>query len=937
MERASKWWKCDLQIATPPSIFNAGGGTYNWNDEADCRRFAAIYAQALVDRCVHMVAMANHKRSDAWIDYMRDAGRSIGLVVLPGVEITTGTGADGIHLVLIAHEDHDVNELDRLVTSACGFGHDHPPFNQDETPASSPRTAAQILDALPESIIAIAPHALNDNGIASQRTVQGDIRWKVLHHPRLSAIDVGDPTASGDSSPSWNERFRSRQLDHFPCLRWLPFIATSDAYNLEDAGRRFTWIRMHEPTLEGLRQALLDREARTIPSWDPRLDSTPDPNAVDHAWISSISFSGLGNSTTDLEVSLDPHLNVVVGGRGSGKSTVVNGLLQLYGDHSALPANTGAEASTFANDVLRTATIRSRHWLRGTPLEQTASWTFDGGSLTERTPGSRTPTEFAATVVCQKELFERSGPSKRDENTASRYLLRLVDGWAGVGSATRFDTTLAEKRDELANATFERQRAQRVSSELDVVRARIKELMAQIATLDDPSAAERRGANDRTVSIGDALDSTTSGLSTEIERLRIDITQHLVAGWTPAEEVEGLQKLAESISAFATELRKDLVSRLDESLVQLAALEASPVAVAVRAAREDARADAAAYVTELAAAGIDPAAYKRLTVELEEAIKQEGELEERVAEAERWQGVETELGLELQELLDRRRHARREVFDGASESGLLRFELREAADPAGWSQTLRNRMSLRSDGFLTEVRDLADWVVSDNANLERWREALRSNSFGGIGRSTGLRTAFWNRLEELDERTRLRLATEDPDDLAVMFFRREDSAGDAWQSVDSGSPGERTAAMLSLVLAHGTDPLVLDQPEDDLDTEWISKLVVNELRRVRWNRQVIVVTHNANIPVNGDADRIIVMENLRGGIGVRVEGPVEVAEVRHSVQNILEGGVEAFVAREKRYNNELNTFRVARGMLADRGASGSDTVPTPAGGPTPNP
>jgi ABC-type cobalamin/Fe3+-siderophores transport system ATPase subunit len=154
-----------------------------------------------------------------------------------------------------------------------------------------------------------------------------------------------------------------------------------------------------------------------------------------------------------------------------------------------------------------------------------------------------------------------------------------------------------------------------------------------------------------------------------------------------------------------------------------------------------------------------------------------------------------------------------------------------------------------------------------------------------------------------------------------MYFRREGidpSNDDAWQQVDSGSPGERTAAMLSLVLSHGTEPLVLDQPEDDLDTEWISQLVVRELRRVRWNRQVIVVTHNANIPVVGDADRVIVMENRERALRVREDGPVEVAPVRQAVQNILEGGVEAFVAREKRYNNELDSFRVARGIMEQR-------------------
>jgi hypothetical protein len=85
-----------------------------------------------------------------------------------------------------------------------------------------------------------------------------------------------------------------------------------------------------------------------------------------------------------------------------------------------------------------------------------------------------------------------------------------------------------------------------------------------------------------------------------------------------------------------------------------------------------------------------------------------------------------------------------------------------------------------------------------------------------------------------------------------------------------------------------------------------------------------VVTHNANIPVNADAERVIVMENDAGGIKVRTTSPssaeggavehagaLEEPHVRADIQQILEGGVEAFVRRERRYNNELNTYRAA--------------------------
>lgn len=130
--------------------------------------------------------------------------------------------------------------------------------------------------------------------------------------------------------------------------------------------------------------------------------------------------------------------------------------------------------------------------------------------------------------------------------------------------------------------------------------------------------------------------------------------------------------------------------------------------------------------------------------------------------------------------------------------------------------------------------------------------------------------------------------------------------------------------MLAFVLHHGEEPLVLDQPEDDLDSEWISKLVVRELRDSRWRRQLIVISHNANIPVLGDADQVIALENKGGELAVRTSqmasgnpirhiGPVEYDYVRSDIQNIMEGGVAAFVQREQKYPRETRSLRAERG------------------------
>jgi hypothetical protein len=335
-------------------------------------------------------------------------------------------------------------------------------------------------------------------------------------------------------------------------------------------------------------------------------------------------------------------------------------------------------------------------------------------------------------------------------------------------------------------------------------------------------------------------------------------------------------------------------------------------------------------LTALAGQGISAEAYQEVRARLdagreaERAIVRVAETLGRLQEAAReaWEAV---VGWHMD------RHARREGLfeDAAEESRVLRFDLKPFGNHASWVSSVRRLLNLRVDGFLNEVPATARALFEHESEgemasaLAQWRQGLVDGDLHFLSERPGITPRWLSRLQELDPDIRLRLATEMPDDLAAMYFKQEKAGegDDQWQSVSDGSPGQRTAAMLALVLHLGQEPLVLDQPEDDLDTEWLSQLVVRELRHSRWQRQLIVVTHNANIPVNGDADRVVVLQNVGGSISIRQcaasdclgvhSNPIEVSCVRRDIQNIMEGGVESFVRRERKYNNELSTYRLA--------------------------
>jgi ABC-type cobalamin/Fe3+-siderophores transport system ATPase subunit len=120
--------------------------------------------------------------------------------------------------------------------------------------------------------------------------------------------------------------------------------------------------------------------------------------------------------------------------------------------------------------------------------------------------------------------------------------------------------------------------------------------------------------------------------------------------------------------------------------------------------------------------------------------------------------------------------------------------------------------------------------------------------------------------------------------------------------VEHLSPGQRSSAMLPLIALVENTPLVIDQPEDNLDNRLIGKMLVDILADLKEKRQIIVATHNPNIVVSGDAEQLIVLEALSESKGICARsGSIDKEEIVDSVIEIMEGGKEAFLTRRRRY------------------------------------
>jgi hypothetical protein len=123
----------------------------------------------------------------------------------------------------------------------------------------------------------------------------------------------------------------------------------------------------------------------------------------------------------------------------------------------------------------------------------------------------------------------------------------------------------------------------------------------------------------------------------------------------------------------------------------------------------------------------------------------------------------------------------------------------------------------------------------------------------------------------------------------------------SFKTIDAGSIGEKSPAILSLLLSAGDQPIIIDQPEDDLDNQYVYNVVVDLLRRRKFSRQIVIATHNANIPVNGDAELIVALRVMDRLGGIPDAGSIDRPEMKDLVSVTMEGSAEAFRLRRERY------------------------------------
>ena len=324
----SGWWKFDFHTHTPYSHDTPWHRLIGTADELTPEAWLQRYMDAGID----CVAVTDHNGA-GWVNQLKSAYTAMKaaggpnfreLYLFPGVEISVN---GGFHLLAIfdcSKSDTDIVSL----LGAVGFPADlYGQTDSADQAATTRKSAIEVIEEIARiGGLSIPAHADNDKGLLRLKEGSttkaafdsGTLRM-VLQSPHILGMEYVNPATPKPAI------FKEER-----CC-WAEVIG-SDCHNFRKdplPGSRYTWVKMEKPSLEGVRLALLDGNGISIRRND---ESGFDPFSTPEHFITGVTISGarkMGLKQPET-FDLNPAFNAVVGGRGTGKSTIVHFLRLAY-------------------------------------------------------------------------------------------------------------------------------------------------------------------------------------------------------------------------------------------------------------------------------------------------------------------------------------------------------------------------------------------------------------------------------------------------------------------------------------------------------------------------------------------------------------------------------------------------------------------------------
>lgn len=939
----ARWWKFDFHTHTPASkdtgAWQAAIGTPN---ELTPHTWLLKYMAADID----CVAVTDHNTGD-WIDKLKAAYAEMKgeadqgaprpgfreLYIFPGVEVSV---QGGFHLLAIFDPSATSQTINDLLARVDYDG------TRGDSDGVTREGAGKVVERiLAAGGIAIPAHVEGDKGLCQ---VEPGTRKCLMDHTTVKQV-LQEP---GILALEWTAYTSLRPviLDELK-LRFASVVG-SDCHSFQGTavpGSRYTWIKMAQPLLEGLRLALLDGQEVSVRRSDENSSfmpfNTPE-HFIDSIQICDARYMGRGKQSASL--AFNPYFNALIGGRGTGKSTIVHALRLAYQREKELSPSSEAgqtfnrfyKVAKSRNDeggllaetaicvqVQRDGTPYRLIWRQGGQGHSVEEWDVAVGSFTPSTSQAVTAKRFPVSIFSQGQIASLTGDSQQA-------LLKVIDDAAG--------TQLQKATFDEAKRAFFASQAQLRELEgklqgLEPLKLSLEDIRRKLARFENADHAavlknyqhtsQQSLELERQFEASVELSARLKAFASEV--LAEDLPEGLFNATEDGEVLTLVEALHAAIAMTRQQVENTAVALQERGQVLRNELGASPSFARIDAAKtayEHLKAD-------LQQQGVsDPSQYgllvkekQRLETELKKLEAVHKELDELREKAKTLleqvhstrRAISAQRSEFLKKTLQGNPFVRIELIPYSRDTQSIERSLREllgAADGKYVDDLYQEQEGGAPKGLLADLLYTVELVEQpgawDTAAFEKVlltqkkrlsQACLGQTEFGGWFNKF-LKAEADKRPEFIDH-----IQCWFPEDgLQVEYSRKGD--GQDFKSISQASAGQRAAAMLAFLLAHGNEPLVLDQPEDDLDNHLIYGLVVQQIRSNKLRRQLIIVTHNPNIVVNGDAELIHVLD-FNHQCHVKQTGSLQDQLLRREVCQVMEGGEEAFERRYQRLGRDV--------------------------------
>ena len=873
--QGAKFYKCALQV-NPYSYTSYRGGTpllendYNEQILAQCR-----------ENNIKVVGLADHG-SVEHSEGLRQLLQKNDIVVFPGFEVCS---SEKVHFVCLFPESSSKNDLIGCISKL--------EITAKDKTYPSTLNAGQILSKVIDmSGIAFAAHCTDDNGVLKHRL------HNIWQHSSLMVAQIKHSVMDlKNVEGGFYYRVILNKEENYKRDHLIAIINAKDIVKPEDLEHPSAscLIKMTDPTFSAFKQAFLDSESRI------RLNhQVPERQ---YSFIKSIQWQGAG-FFEDNAIAFSQHLNAVIGGRGTGKSTLIESIRYVLdlpergSDNKAL--------DVFRKNTLNNSQIilevyskaqQGNYYTIGRRYGEAPVVKNNQGQVSHLTPRDILPD---IELLGQNEILA----IEKDENAK----LALINNF--LPNSDQFNVGMAEIKRKLATNRGKLISANEEFERLDEAVSKESQLKEKVAQF-------------KSLGIADKLKNAQLLEKEKTMQLKIneqfDIVEKWITGYESIFDLAFLQdvylqelpnkaSMVEARTIF-TDLQKILNKLLEQAEQELQKTKGGYQRI------ESTWQEASSKIQDVlnkAIAQLPEQAGKsgrELGAEYTIIIKQLTLVEKQRQGHKNQQKIADTIKSERTNLLEEYRSTAFTHFEAMNQQvkklnkGGLKDKVKISIVRCGNIESLKDFL-LNIDGI---GQSKIKWLEYDNIELDlmewsQWVGEKNTNAFIEKYKQYGLTQSIADKLVSLNLSKRLELEEIELKDKVSIELNTAHENNDArYVPLDHLSTGQKCTAILNLLLLSCDDPLIIDQPEDNLDNAFIAERIVQDVRKLKTNRQFLFATHNANIPVFGDAELIAVLDSEQGRGLVKNIGSIDKPEVSKDAAEILEGGKAAFNIRKAKY------------------------------------